>query len=400
MVSSADASDQASFSSTNKRSLQTVVGNVLSSTSRWTKGHTAIITESLLETEAGEEMTVVQIGGTADGLGMWQSHSPPLIAQGERVELLVSPSNRSEAKADASKPPRFYLERVISQATPLPDGAIGFVQSRNQRLATLFWASQTFTVVYDEPGTAHLPMKTEHDVLDAVYNEWFENTKDCSPIEFDILDPEPIEVGDDRRNVVKFRDEEWCRPLDDGEKKCYDENAAGITTLVFVNDDNSSQNGLIVDADIEFNAVDFTISDEGETDGPAVGCLADLGNTATHEVGHFLGLDHTCWRGVPPRPEDETGTPIPACNPIASLDEEITEATMYNFQSCGEVKKRTVEQDDINGACAANQPRPPGEGGCCSVRGDYPPGRIASDALLVLITLLGLAFVLRRRRVS
>ena len=44
----------------------------------------------------------------------------------------------------------------------------------------------------------------------------------------------------------------------------------------------------------------------------------------THEVGHYLGLDHS----------------------------QIQEATMYRSARLGETKKRSLEQDDIDGVCS------------------------------------------------
>jgi len=85
------------------------------------------------------------------------------------------------------------------------------------------------------------------------------------------------------------------------------------TTLMF-----SEVNGEIVDADIEINAGQYTFS-SGE---PAPGSI-DLLNTLTHEAGHFLGMDHSVHN----------------------------EATMYAQAPPEETKKRSLEQDDIDGAC-------------------------------------------------
>src|SRR4029450_623884 len=47
--------------------------------------------------------------------------------------------------------------------------------------------------------------------------------------------------------------------------------------------------GEITDADIDFNGVDYTWT---TTDPPEL-VLTDVQNTATHELGHVLGLAHT-----------------------------------------------------------------------------------------------------------
>lgn len=91
-----------------------------------------------------------------------------------------------------------------------------------------------------------------------------------------------------------------------------------LTTLTY-----STCTGQIVDADIEVNAAQFALT---VTDNPT-GSTVDVRNTMTHEVGHFLGLDH-------------------------SLD---AKATMYKQAPNGEVSKRTLTQDDVNGLCCLYQ---------------------------------------------
>jgi uncharacterized protein (TIGR03382 family) len=125
---------------------------------------------------------------------------------------------------------------------------------------------------------------------------------------------------------------------------------------------------------------------DGDSPSPT-GCEAELANTATHEIGHFLGLDHTCWDGTPPRRTDNNGDPVPRCSPAANLEEPVTEATMYNFQECGETKKKTLEESDIGFVCAVYEPLPPPEGGGCQSR---PIGAPFGALLLVLALALGL----------
>lgn len=111
-------------------------------------------------------------------------------------------------------------------------------------------------------------------------------------------------------NLVVWRDDEW--PHMSGR------HSFALTSVTY-----KSSNGRIIDADIELNTAESTYtyfeeSRVGETD------KVDLGNALTHEVGHFLGLDHSSER----------------------------EATMYSSARSGEIKKRSLERDDIRGLCA------------------------------------------------
>ncbi len=85
--------------------------------------------------------------------------------------------------------------------------------------------------------------------------------------------------------------------------------ADDIHTILFDEDDSSgyfpfgtgivaltpvwfSGSGYIADADVLFNGSDFTFTTEG-TPG-----AFDVQDVATHELGHFLGLDHSGWAGA------------------------------------------------------------------------------------------------------
>ncbi len=159
----------------------------------------------------------------------------------------------------------------------------------------------------------------------------------------------------------------------------YQAGAIAVTTTAY-----DPQSGVVVDADIEMNAVNFTfINVQTSTECGNATRMMDLRNTLTHEIGHMLGLEH------PPN--------LP----------RYTETTMFASAPACERKKRTLAQDDIDGLCfiyptdaEAQQCYPPdgpyfymvenddGFGGCRSLPGDT----ISIFALGVL------GFVVRRRR--
>lgn len=97
-------------------------------------------------------------------------------------------------------------------------------------------------------------------------------------------------------------------------------NMVAITITAF-----STASGEIFDADIVVNAVGFDFSDVEDR----VSCVSqnpapfDLRSILIHEMGHFIGFDHT--------PD--------------------VESTMYFSAPACEIKKRTLTDDDILGLC-------------------------------------------------
>jgi uncharacterized protein (TIGR03382 family) len=379
---------------------RTISGEVVSSVGRWTADGSRIVTDAVIRTADGGTVAVSQLGGSADGFGMLTIPGPAILETGMRATVTAHPASTARSASV------LVVDDVVVEAMPAAGKGTTrkFVRNgpTNGGGNYLKWVSGCVQITYAEEGTSAIPGEGEFAVLDASLAEW--TGVECAYI---ALTPvgrvANAEVGKDRVNLIKFRDQRWCRPaVDDDPERCHSEQAAAITTLAFVDDADSDRDGEIVDADIEFNGVDFAISvdDMSETDGPGR-CKADLANTMTHEVGHVLGFDHTCLLPGQAATIDHNGQPVPLCRQaISAGDERITESTMFAAQDCGETKKATLDVDDEAAVCAvypvAEDPQScerPDElsAGCCSTGG----GGAGSFALGAL-TLLGL--VLRRRR--
>ena len=365
-----------------------VEGVVVEATGRWTEDGSRIVTEARVRTADGE-VVVSQLGGTADGLTMRQFPGPEPLIAGMRIAVSAHDDTDLDGRG------HLVVDRVRVLAMPE-----GFVRTGPTKAGNpLFWESGCVFVVVDSEGTKAIPGDTELALVDQAIATWNTAGASCSYMNLQKAATVAKEVGKDYTNVIKFRDATWCRPkIKNDPARCYSEAAAGITTAVFIDDPDSERDGAIVDADVEINGANFAISNQGVTLSTE-GCKAELLNTLTHELGHLLGLEHPCRVSGDPERVDHLGRAVPLCS--QTNDPAITEATMYNFQDCGETKKASLSPDDIDflckvypiaedpGTCAEVEPSKPG----CACSSSEPP-----LPALTLAALTGLVLLRRRRR--
>jgi hypothetical protein len=224
----------------------------------------------------------------------------------------------------------------------------------------LFWATRGHSFLIDARGTPDVPSASAFDAVRKSFATWA--AVSCSDLSFsEEGPPAPTDrrvgyvSGQTNHNLVLWREQSCSSAVPAGDPcltqggcsnkyDCWEHDSGAIATTTTT---SITTTGEILDADIELNGSAFVFTaGDGPTcnaGGPYVGCVAyDVQNTVTHEAGHYLGLAH-------------------------SSD---TMATMYAFAPIGEVSKRDLHTDDIQGICTIYP-----KGGLTSVSpGVTPPG--------------------------
>ena len=281
--------------------------------------------------------------------------------------------------------------------------AAAYVRYTSNSGKTFAWPQSCVPmVVYPDDLTGMMTRDEILTAVDASAATWSNTADACTYLDITVSsssDPTPRAVNDGRNNVI-FRTSTWCKLTDKGvcdPNVPYDPAALALTSV-----SASTSSGIIRDADIEVNASNFNWADlvlhpnlRGDNQS-----FHDLQNAVTHEMGHVIGLDHTCYLQGP-APLDNTGQPIPDC---ADAPPDVLATTMFPSANPGDIDKRDLAPDDQQAVCeiypAAHDPMTcaPGQtdpGGCsCSAAG-APASALASLVLLVVAVLGTRA---RRRR--
>lgn len=274
---------------------------------------------------------------------------------------------------------------LIATLAALPRPALAFARYRTDTAARcpFYWSKRSLSIVASPKGAIDLTVEETTNAIQQAVSAWTKRDaalSSCTDLDMTVkvqgVDEPPPLAKYDRTHVIIFLTTSWCVAKDDGTldpdcKVPHDPSALAVTSVW-----SHKVYGEIMDADIEVNAKNFLWGDLVTTPDPS---RQDLQNALTHEMGHFIGLDHTCYLpGVKTVPTDDTGAPVPDCD---SASPEIMATTMFASARPGDVAKRTLEADDIAAVCAmypAGAPDteaclPPDEGGCAIA----PPGEAA-----------------------
>jgi MYXO-CTERM domain-containing protein len=296
-------------------------------------------------------------------------------------------------------PQRLILALVTLVVSGWPTLSEGYVRSTTSKSGSpLGWlGSNCIYIRVNSSGSDDIKDGSDIAAAKSSIQTWRNAIRSCSYLRF-VLEADSATAlpgftkSGANENVIYWVESGWK----------HEKMAAAITTVYFLEKQGSSQDGRILDADIELNGEFFHFSTKGNP------LRTDIENTVTHEMGHMMGLDHPCDDGTrQPVPKDHTGETIPKCSAVQASNDpksvEIRESTMYNFADPGETKKRTPEPFDIQGICEVYPIKDdPGEcfpvsydGGDngCNVSSASPP--LGTLGTLMWLVLLGLLLVVR-----
>jgi hypothetical protein len=217
----------------------------------------------------------------------------------------------------------------------------------------LYWAARDVPWTLNEKGSNDPPFDTLPPVqaaLERSFQAW--QSVACTDITFSFKGTTPrTDIGydpsrADNINLMIWR-EITCDTAASANDPCHQDgscadkfdcwdHSAGVIALTTT--DYNRDTGELVAADTEFNGSPDATGHEfrftatvgmtplcAPADGPTAACVStDVQNTATHEIGHFIGLAHS---------------PDPT-------------ATMFASASRGETSKRMLASDDMSGVCA------------------------------------------------
>jgi len=196
--------------------------------------------------------------------------------------------------------------------------AFAFVRARTLSGEALHWRVPRITLVLAASSLPEgLSITTVEGDLRRAAAAWSREQIGCTSISVDVsIDKDaPVRAVRDGRNLVVFQGSGWGTRSARVKHGQYNPLELAETSLY---EGKGSLAGVILEADVEINATRFDWSDgrERADDRPS------LFTTLLHEIGHVLGLAHTCVDEPSFVLRDDRGGRVPICSARSQLSRQ------------------------------------------------------------------------------
>ena len=163
------------------------------------------------------------------------------------------------------------MAMVVALAVPSGAAAYEIATSDNEEQWLLHWDTRLVPFNIQLHGEEGVPPEEMEAALVAAFRSWGEVPEAGVLFYQDFTEADRVAEADSR-NVLFWTEESWM----------HDRAVIALTSINYYPD-----TGIIADADIDFNGVDYTWT---VTD---TNVRIDVQAIATHEIGHVVGLDHS-----------------------------------------------------------------------------------------------------------